>query len=346
MKLRGVLLGAGNIALRGHAPQWTGALRHDVEIVAVADLSPQNRKAACAAFPAARFYDSADAALSAETPDFVDICTPPFTHRRLIEKAAARGIHIVCEKPLAPTLDEALAIARAIRKAGVVFQPCHQYNFSPPWRVARDLAPRLGRIHFAEYTVRRMAANKGNAHWAPEWRTKRDLAGGGILVDHGAHILYQLRSVMGEPQRVSATVRTLFHHSYGVEDTALLTLDHGHALAEISLSWASKRREIAFRFVGEHGELVGDEEKIELTAAATEVVPLSGMSQNSSHSEWFGPMFSAFINRVRRRVADFGPLDESIYVARVIASAYASSRLGRSLEIDAQLEPALTGVSQ
>jgi predicted dehydrogenase len=342
LKLRGVLLGAGNIALRGHAPQWTGPLRDRVDIVAVADLSEENREAARALFPGARLYASAAEAFLAEKPDFVDICTPPFTHRDLIEKAAARGIHIVCEKPLAPTLAEAIAIADVVRAAAVVFQPCHQYNHSPAWLAVRGLAPRLGAIHFAEYAVRRTGANEGNAHWAPQWRTRRDLAGGGILVDHGAHILYQLRSVMGEPRAVSSTVRTLLHHGYGVEDTALVTLDHGTALSELSLTWAAKRREITFRFVGERGELVGDEERIRLFADKTEEIPLSGMSQNSSHSEWFAPMFSNFLDRVRGREADYGPLEEALYVARVIECAYASSRSGRAVLLEEPVE-ALAG---
>ncbi len=346
MKLRGLLLGAGNIALRGHAPQWAGPLSDRVDIVAVADLSKTNREAARVLFPEARLYNSAEDALSGEKPDFVDICTPPFTHLDLIVKAAGRGIHVVCEKPLAPSLAEALHIATVIRGARVVFQPCHQYNYSPPWQVVRNLAPRLGPIHFAEYTVRRMAANEGNAHWAPEWRTRRDLAGGGILVDHGAHLLYQLRGVMGEPRTVSATVRTLLHHTYGVEDTALLTLDHGAALAKLSLTWAAKRREIAFRFVGELGELVGDEEKIQLITETTEEVPLGGMSMNSSHSEWFAPLFSDFVDRVRLRDLDPAPLDEALYVARVIERAYASSKTGRALPLYPEQVATLSGAAK
>lgn len=341
MKLQGILLGAGNIALRGHAPQWTGPLRNDVEIMAVADLSEANREAARVLFPEARMYASAEEALDQTDCDFVDICTPPFTHRDLIEKAVARGLHVVCEKPLAPSLEESIVIAKVVRLAGVVFQPCHQYNFSPPWQLVKKLAPQLGPIHFGEYTVRRLAANEGNAHWAPEWRTRRDLSGGGILVDHGAHILYQLRSVMGEPDFVSATVRTLLHRSYGVEDTALVTLDHGRALAELSLSWAARRREIAFRFVGDRGELVGDEERIRLFADVTEDIPLGGLSRNSSHSEWFSPLFSQFVERVKAGNLDREPLDEALYVARVIERAYASSRSGRALPLAAGSEPPL-----
>lgn len=75
--LRGVLLGAGNIGLQGHAPQWAWVLNDRVEIVAVADLSRSNREAAGALFPQANLYSTSDEALAAESPDFVDICTPP-----------------------------------------------------------------------------------------------------------------------------------------------------------------------------------------------------------------------------------------------------------------------------
>ncbi len=343
MRLRGVLLGAGNIALRGHGPQWAGPLRDDVEIVAVADLAEANREAARRIFPSARLYESAEQAIDEEDADFVDICTPPFTHRDLIEGAASRGIHVVCEKPLAPTLDDAMAIAAGVRRARIVFQPCHQYNDSPPWRMVRNLVARLGDIHFAEYVVRRTAANEGSANWTPSWRTRRDLAGGGILVDHGAHILYQLRGIMGEPLSVNATVRTLLHHGYGVEDTALVTLDHGCALAELSLSWAAKRREIAFRFHGERGELVGDEERLRLFADTTEDISMDGMSANSSHTEWFSPLFAAFVARVRCGDLDDAPLEESVYVTRLIEAAYASSKAGRAVSIESRSRRASSG---
>src|SRR5262249_30500029 len=160
------------------------------EIVAVADLSPSNLEAARAFFPAAAAYSSGDELLGRADLDFCDICTPPFTHTGLIERAAARGIHVLCEKPLAPTLAEGWRISEAVRESGIVFQPCHQYHHSPAWQAVRRLLPRLGRIYYAAYEIHRTQANEGNPHWAPGWRTDQRLAGGGILVDHGAHVFY------------------------------------------------------------------------------------------------------------------------------------------------------------
>ncbi|MFN8092619.1 MAG: lysylphosphatidylglycerol synthase domain-containing protein [Vicinamibacteria bacterium] len=336
LRLRGALLGAGNIALRGHLPQWTSApaVASEVEIVAVADLSAENRAAAAAVVPAARLYESADELLARETLDFCDVCTPPFSHRPLVERAAERGLHVVCEKPIAPCLADGEAIGVAVRAAGVVFVPCHQYHHSPQWKTVARLLPRIGRVHLVEYEVLRTEANPGNPHWSPAWRTDPALAGGGILFDHGAHILYQLRSVLGEPAAVQATVRNLRHAEYGVEDSAFVVLDFGDRLAELRLTWAARRRSIRFQFVGDAGELVGDDERVVVRAATTEEVTFDdGMSRNSSHSEWYAPLFSDFVGRVRRRDASTGPLDEALYVARVISRAYESSAEGRALPL-------------
>src|SRR5439155_461479 len=180
-------------------------LLSEVELVAVADLSPANREAARALFPAARICARAEDILESQALDFCDICTPPFTHRALVEQAASRGVHVLCEKPLAPTVEDTEQIARAVRAGRVVFQPCHQYRHSPQWEAVSRLLPRIGRVYFVEYEVQRTQAGEGNPNWSPAWRTDRDFAGGGILVDHGAHIFYQLRAILGEPETVQAT---------------------------------------------------------------------------------------------------------------------------------------------
>ena len=347
MKLRGALLGAGHIALRGHGPQWAGdpRLREEVEIVAVADLSRANLDAAGALFPAATRYAEAEDLLDHETLDFSDICTPPDSHRFLVEQAARRGVHVLCEKPLAATLAEAESIAETVRAARIVFQPCHQYHDSPDWRAVRALLPRIGRIHFADYEVRRTQANAGSSNWSPAWRTERARAGGGILVDHGAHVFYQLRAILGEPDTVQANVRTL-HHGYAVEDTALVVLDFGDCLARVNLTWAARRRGIRFQFVGDRGELVGDDDGVRLYADTEEEIRFGdGMSRGSAHSDWYAPMFRAFTERVRRGEARGEGLDEAVYVMRLISKAYASSSEGRSLAFAAPEEEPSTAMT-
>ena len=335
MRLRGALLGTGNVGLRGHAPQWLAPeIAGQAEIVAVADLSAANREAAQRLFPAAVVYASAEQLLASERLDFCDVCTPPFTRLALVEEATGRGIHLLCEKPMALGLAEAEQIAALVREAGVVFKPCHQYHHSPLWNAVRELAPRIGRIRHARYEVRRLAANEGNANWRPQWRTSAALAGGGILVDHGAHVIYQLRALMGEARRVQATVRTLEHKAYGVEDTACILLECDDAIAEVTLTWAAHRRETSFRLIGETGEIAGDESELRLFAGGVQtVVHPGGLSGDSSHSEWYGPLFADFLRQVRDGAPEEEQIEEAVYVTRVIECAYASSQAERGLAL-------------
>src|SRR5947209_4281884 len=109
--LSGALIGAGNIARNGHLPAYLHhpAVASRLRIVAAADPCPENRAAVEALVPGLRTYAHADELLERETLDFVDICTPPFLHGVLAERALASGCHVLCEKPLATELDEALA---------------------------------------------------------------------------------------------------------------------------------------------------------------------------------------------------------------------------------------------
>jgi predicted dehydrogenase/uncharacterized membrane protein YbhN (UPF0104 family) len=328
MMLRGALLGAGHIALRGHAPHWRqAALRGEAEIVALADLSAANREAARRLFPDAAVYDSAEELLDREDVDFCDVCTPPFTRVDIVRAAARRGIHLVCEKPIALDLADAEIIAAEVRATGIVFKPCHQYHHSPLWQTVVKHLPDIGPVHLARYEVRRTSANEGSSSWQPSWRTTPALAGGGILVDHGSHVFYQLRSVMGEARRIRATVRTLRHRDYRVEDTASVLLEHDDAMAEVSLTWAAGRREICFRLVGAHGEITGDEHEVRVWNGTEETIAHSGgLSRGSSHSAWYAPLFADFLGQIREGVRRREELDEAVYVARVISSAYESSR--------------------
>src|SRR5436309_4129978 len=102
-KLRGVGLGTGYFS-QFHYEAW--ARIPEVEIVAVCAPEAARAGAVCARYGIPRQYAAADEAIAAEAPDFVDIITPPATHRALACAAADRGAHVICQKPLAPSLDE------------------------------------------------------------------------------------------------------------------------------------------------------------------------------------------------------------------------------------------------
>ncbi|HZS59870.1 MAG TPA: Gfo/Idh/MocA family oxidoreductase, partial [Gemmatimonadaceae bacterium] len=131
--------------------------------------------------------------------------------------------------------------------------PCHQYRFNPVWRQigqwVRDGA--IGAWHLAELSVYRLKADGGQM----PWRSLKGESSGGILLDHGTHLLYSLFDLGGEPQTVRAWTGRLRHHEYEVEDTAQLLIGFQDRLATILLTWAAGHRENRVRIIGERGTI-------------------------------------------------------------------------------------------
>ncbi|HEY0779939.1 MAG TPA: Gfo/Idh/MocA family oxidoreductase, partial [Gemmatirosa sp.] len=179
--------------MASHLPAFraTPALRTRAEIVCAVDP----RHAAAGTLDGLPVLPDL-AALGRDDVDFVDLATPSATHVALTEAALARGLHVLCEKPVATRRADALALAALAREGGRVLVPCHQYRFNPVWRRIgawlRDDV--IGRWHLIEVSVHRASADPGQqgADEALPWRVRRADAGGGVLIDHGTHLLYTL----------------------------------------------------------------------------------------------------------------------------------------------------------
>ena len=107
---QGVLIGAGYFA-RFQAEAWKRV--PTAEITAVADSAPGKARAFAAEFGTPRAYESVDEALDRERPAFVDIATRPESHLDLTRRAARRGAHVICQKPMAPTWEDCVAMCEA-----------------------------------------------------------------------------------------------------------------------------------------------------------------------------------------------------------------------------------------
>src|SRR6187401_3594566 len=130
-KLRGGIVGYGFIMEQGHAAGYRQ--REDVEIVAIADISPERREVARQQWPAARVYEDHQSLIDSEAGrlDFVDIAAPPSEHATIAHAALDAGFHVLCEKPLAATPEDARAMLRHAEQAQRVIYPCHNYKHAP-----------------------------------------------------------------------------------------------------------------------------------------------------------------------------------------------------------------------
>ena len=224
-----------------------------MDIVAAADPAPAAAEGADIPVVASR-----EALATIGALDFVDICTPTATHLDATLWALAQGYHVLCEKPVALTRDEAARITAAAHPAQRVVVPCHQYRFNPAWQqmLAWLREDAIGRWHLAELSVYRPAADAGSDTRAQPWRTVASESAGGILLDHGTHLLYSLLDAAGEQATgVRAWTGRLRHFDYGVEDTAQLTLEFPGRLATLMLTWSATHRENRVRFIGDRGSI-------------------------------------------------------------------------------------------
>jgi predicted dehydrogenase len=336
MVLRGGIIGAGNVALNGHLPAFRDDpwLKERVELVAAADLSPANLDALRARLPGARGYPSAAAMLADGGLDFVDVCAPPGSRVEHIGAAIDAGCHVVCEKPLARTLAEGLAIARGLAGKPLVFAPCHQYRFSPLWQaVGETLASgALGDVHVVRFDVLRPRADSGNPHWQAGWRRDPAMAGGGIVFDIGIHYFYLVCALFGRPRTVTARIARLSHRGDEVEDTALIVLEYPATLLQLNLSWAADRRENGLRLVGTHGrlELLGDRLVLERGVERREW-DFTGALAKSAYPRWYAALFRGFVADVAAKRCAAEPLAEALDTLRLADLAYRSAETGRAL---------------
>src|SRR5207302_563829 len=119
--------------------------------------------------------------------------------------------------------------------------------------------------HPAELAVYRLTADPGREAGGTPWRGTSAAGRGGVLLDHGTHLIYQMLDVAGLPAAVSAWTGRLRHRAYEVEDTASVHFEYPERLVTMFFTWAARQRENRIRFAGEHGaiEWVGGELRLE-----------------------------------------------------------------------------------
>jgi len=207
--------------------------------------------------------------------EVVDICSPTHLHHEMALKTAAAGKHVVCEKPLARTTEQAQEIVAACREAGVQLLVAHVVLFFPEYALARSAVaqgqigkPGVIRLHRGSYRPKKPAGN---------WFLDEEKSGG-ILMDLMIHDYDYARWVAGEVESVSARRVTELHPDAPV-DYGLVILSHrSGALSHIAGGWAYPPP--AFRT---HLEIAGDRGLIEFDSDGT--APIRNLILKSNRSD-------------------------------------------------------------
>ena len=221
-KLRGVAIGAGYFS---HFQYEAWKRIPEVELVAFSNRDLEKAKTIQEKFGPLKLYADWREMFDREKPDFVDIITPPPSHREICAEAGRRGIHIICQKPLAPTLVEARAIVMEAARHGVRFMVHENFRFQPWHRELRRLIEggAIGaRLHSLTFRSR-MGDGWGENAYIPRQPYFRDYPQ--LLVyETGVHFIDTFRFLAGEITRVTAWLRRLNPVIKG-EDCGLLVFE-------------------------------------------------------------------------------------------------------------------------
>lgn len=205
-RFRGVAVGTGYFS-QFHFDAWRRC--EGAEIVAVASLDADQAQAAVARYGIARVYGDVAEMLEREKPDFIDIITPPATHKALVTLAAERGVNILCQKALAPTLEEARAIVGIAAGAGVRLMVHDNFRFQAWHREARRLmdAGAIGTLQSLSCRTRLGDGWGADAYLArqPYFRDMPQF----LVFETGVHFIDVYRYLGGEIARVFARLRRL-----------------------------------------------------------------------------------------------------------------------------------------
>jgi len=335
--VRGAIIGLGNVALDGHLPGWAAST--GVEIVAVTDVEHARRAEAARRLPAARWFDSADELLGQMRLDFVDICTPPSSHAPLIEAALAKGIHVLCEKPLVRSRDELAEVSRLAAARRRVLHTVHNWHHAPIVRRTAELVREgaVGRVQRVTWhTLRERPAATRDA-LGINWRVDPSVAGGGILTDHGWHVFYVIQRWVGAtPVAVRARLEKRRHAALAVEDTATVELTFPDATAEIVLTWAADERRNWAEVRGSDGTLELQDDTLVLTRGATSerwACP-PALSNGSTHPDWFAPVAGQFVAAIEGGDGHANLAEASLCVVLESLARESSRRGGETLNVE------------
>jgi|HubBroStandDraft_5_1064220.scaffolds.fasta_scaffold75971_2 predicted dehydrogenase len=322
--LRGALVGFGSIAERGHVPAYASKAS-PLDIVAVAEPCAARYAAIRARLPEARIYPNFERLLAREALDFVDVCAPPSEHMKVSLAAFARGLHVLCERPLAMSLLEARRMVGAAIRAQSVLFPVHSYLHAPIIRAVRGLLSHdlIGPVRMVAIDTWRTDRARGRTPWHRDWRREPRYAGAGILA---------FEWLADYPSSVSAWTRSV--RGDGVEGNATCTMVFPCGIARAHISRDAGIRRAIYALHGDRGSIRVEDDELEVVVRAADGGTRSWKSSLPSNRKdpaqgpWFEGVLRGFTRAVEQRDFVGKEATDAIMGIRVASAAVSSARRG------------------
>ena len=346
--LRIAFIGAGGIA--GTHMRYLQTMP-DVAIVAAADVSEASLEAKKRDFGIQSTYTDYEKMLTEIQPDAVSVCTPNRLHAPCTIAALEAGADVLVEKPLAMNAIEGQQMVDTANRQGKKLVIGFQHRYEAKTNFLKKLVDGevLGRILYGRVQALR---RRGIPNWGVFGR--KDLQGGGPLIDIGVHVLETAHFVMGAPKPIAATGVTHTylgnkpstvisqspnwdHENYTVEDLAVghIRFEDGSSLSiEASFAAHIEKNEWNFTLMGENGGATWDPPQVFTDAHDHMVNGSPHFLPSGRQADPFLKKMRNFVEHVLYDQPTMAPAEHGLMVQKMLDAIYKSAEKAEEVVID------------
>lgn len=345
-KLKIAVIGVGSISDE-HLKAYQN--HPDVEIYAVCDINEERAKRKGAQYGASKIYFSHQELLTDKEIDAVSVCTWNQSHAEISIAALDAGKHVLVEKPLCKTVEEALLMQEAVKRSGKLLQVGFVRRYDANVQMLRSFTEKgdFGEIYYAKASSIRRLGNPGG------WFADTERSGGGPLIDIGVHMIDLCWYMMGKPKVKSVsgnTYRKLGNRAHienlsfykaadwdanlnTVEDlaNAMIRFENGASLmVDVSFSLHAKEDEGYVKLYGDKGGYVIDPTVSITTENHNTIVSIvPQVDHEGFHGETaFQNEINHFVDCVQTGQQPLSPVEDGVEIMKILCGIYESAAKG------------------
>ncbi len=294
----------------------------EVEIVAVADLSPEARRRAAKELPRAKIYDDAEKLIRDKDVEAVIIATPPDTHVDYLIKSVVEGKHVLVEKPLAPSFSHLEKLLDLEIPDNIVVMSGFSLRYHRMYVDLYRQIQGLGRIFIFHHTA--LGGLPSN-----EWLLDTRISGG-MLNENAVHIIYLFLWYLGEPEKVYAKLYS--KTGKDMDDNLVLVTSIKGSTASLLRSWTAGQIVRYYEVLGEKGSI-----HVEGYLGGKITCVIDGTKETREYpvivDEMYREELMDYINSIKKGTRPKTGLREAILIQLIVEAAKQSAKENQPVSI-------------
>ncbi|MCU6712679.1 Gfo/Idh/MocA family oxidoreductase [Paenibacillus sp. J5C_2022] len=326
----------------------------EATIYAVCDLNEERARKAAEKYGAEKVYTDYRELLADPNIEAVSICTWNNSHAEISIAALEAGKHVLVEKPLCRTVEEALKVQEAVEKTGKILQVGFVRRYDTNAQLLKGLAEKgeFGEIYYAKAQTFRRLGNPGG------WFSDIERSGGGPLIDIGVHVIDLCWYLMGRPKPVSVSANTYrklgnrsnikdlsFYKAADydaerntVEDlaNAIIRFENGASLmVDVSFTLHAKKDETNVRLFGEKGGIEVEPETLIVSEMNDRIVNIYPQTDHAAFefNSAFQNEINHFVDNVKNGSQPISPVQDGVEIMKILCGIYESAAKGEEVKL-------------